>query len=88
MFKRILYKIDTSGLEKMSDLKCPFCGKLQKDEPSKSWFYGRKIKDSTAKSVASITCSRYNCECGKPFNFYLTTKNKSWTIPKSKSGFN
>ena len=33
---------------------------------------------------ASVNCSHYYCECGKAFRFYLTTKRKYWTIPKSK----
>ena len=44
----------------MSDVKCPFCGKLQKDEPSKSWAYGKMIKSRTKEKTiwgASVKCS-------------------------------
>lgn len=39
---------------------------------------------SGTKWGAAVTVSRYLCECGNPFNFFLTTKGKSWTIPKKK----
>lgn len=66
---------------------CPSCGKTQSQEPTKSWTYGKMIEKRTSKGTkwgASVNCSQYYCECGKPFRFYLTTKGKSWTIPKSK----
>lgn len=68
-------------------VKCPFCEIEQKQKPSKTWAYGTMIKARTEKGIewgASVKCSQYNCECGKPFRFYLTTKGKYWTIPKSK----
>jgi len=68
-------------------IKCPFCKKNQGQEPIKSWAYGRMIEKRTKEGTkwgASVNCSQYHCECGKPFRFYLTTKGKSWTIPKSK----
>ncbi len=43
-------------------------------------------KDKSGTSWgASVKCSRFECKCGKGFNYYLTSKNKSWTIPKKKS---
>ncbi|MDE1818480.1 MAG: hypothetical protein KGI19_07745 [Thaumarchaeota archaeon] len=39
---------------------------------------------SGTKWGAAVTCSRYLCKCGKPFNYFLSSKGKSWTIPKSK----
>lgn len=70
------------------DIKCPLCKSIQKKQPTKSWTYGKIIERKTKKGTewgASINCSHYICECGKPFNFFLTTKGRSWTIPKSKS---
>lgn len=65
--------IQQTKLMKMSDAKCPFCGKFQTKNPVKEWGYsGRKV-------------SRYDCKCGKSFNFFIITKGKSWTIPKPKS---
>ncbi len=71
----------------MDNVKCPYCGNLQKDDPIKSWSYGKMIEARTKEKTiwgASVKCSQYQCNCGKPFKFYLTTKGKSWTIPKSK----
>jgi len=71
----------------LTEAKCPFCGKNQTQKPIKSWTYGKMIErrdESGTKWGAVVTVTRYLCECGKPFNFFLTTKNKSWTIPKSK----
>jgi len=72
----------------MTSVKCPFCRKLQKDKPIKSWSYGtlieKKIQEKTIWG-SSIKCSRYICKCGKSFNFYLTQKGKSWTNPKPQS---
>ena len=72
----------------MNDVKCPHCGTKQKNKPTKSWPYGRKIKKEVAgktKLVSCITCYRYVCKCEKSFLFYLTTRNTSWTIPKPKT---
>ena len=71
------------------DVICPLCGKKQDQKPIKSWSYGKMIEKRTPKEGgtvwgASVNCSQYHCKCGKPFRFYLTTKGKSWTIPKSK----
>ena len=69
-------------------IKCPFCNKNQKQKPLKSWAYGKMIEKRTkggTKWGASVNCSRYTCNCGKFFNFYLTSKGRHWTIPKSKS---
>ena len=69
------------------DIKCPICKKKQSQKPVKSWSYGKMIEKRTTKGTvwgASVNCSQYHCECGKSFRFYLTTKGKSWTIPKSK----
>ena len=68
-------------------IKCPHCGKLKKQKLIKSWTYGRMFKSITKKGIkfgASIKCSRYQCECGKPFNHFSSPKGKSWTIPKMK----
>jgi hypothetical protein len=70
----------------MNEVKCPYCEKIQKDEPVKSWSYGKIIKSHTKEKTtwgASVKCSQYTCKCGKSFKFYLTTNGKSWTIPKS-----
>jgi len=70
------------------NIKCPQCGIIQSQEPTKSWNYGKMIEKRTSKGTvwgASIKCSQYYCECGNPFRFYLSTKGKSWTIPKSKN---
>ena len=72
----------------MHNPKCPFCDREQTQKPVKTWAYGKMIVKKTVKSTvwgASINCSKYHCKCGKSFNVYLTTKGKSWTIPKSKS---
>lgn len=69
------------------EIICPFCDKNLKEQPIKSWTYGKMIEKKTEKGTewgASVTCSRYSCKCGHRFNFFLTTKGKSWTIPKSK----
>ena len=68
-------------------IKCPFCNKNQEQKPLKSWKYGKMIEKRTVDGTqwgAAVNCSQYRCECGKPFRFYLTTKGKSWTIPKLK----
>jgi len=68
-------------------IKCPFCDKEQKQEPKKTWTYGKMIEKMTKNGMvrgASCNCSIYLCDCGKSFKFYLTTKGKYWTIPKSK----
>lgn len=67
--------------------KCPFCKKEQSQKPINSWVYGKMIEGSTktgTKWGAQANVSRYVCKCGKVFNFFLTTKGKSWTIPKAK----
>lgn len=71
----------------MSSPKCPHCSKIQSQKPLKSWEYGKLIvkRDSNGtKWGPSVKCSRYICKCSKAFNFFLTTKGKSWTIPKQK----
>jgi len=68
-------------------IECPLCHKIQKQKPKKSWHYGKMIEEKTSEGTkwgASVKCSQYSCKCGKSFKFYLTTKGKSWTIPKSK----
>lgn len=67
--------------------KCPFCGKNQTQNPIKTWAYGKMIEKRTSEKTtmgASVNCSRYECKCGKLFNFYVSPK-KNWTIPKSKN---
>lgn len=67
--------------------KCPFCNHKQIDQPVKSWAYGKMIEKRTNEGTiwgASVNCSQYYCKCGKQFRFYLSTKGKSWTIPKLK----
>ena len=69
------------------EIKCPYCHKNQNQKPIKSWGYGRMIEKRTKDGTifgASVNCARYSCVCGKAFNFFLTTKGKSWTIPKLK----
>jgi len=51
---------------------CPECGKKQINKPIKNWKY------------ASTVVNRYQCKCGKIFNFYKGKKS-TWTIPKSKN---
>ena len=66
---------------------CPYCNREQNQKPVKSWAYGKMIEKRTENGTkwgASVNCSRYSCNCGKSFNFFLTTKGKFWTIPKSK----
>lgn len=70
------------------EIECPHCKKNQSQKPVKSWAYGKMIEKRTKTGTifgASVNCSRYSCKCGKNFNFFLTTKGKSWTIPKSKN---
>ena len=70
------------------EIKCPYCHKNQNQKPIKSWTYGKMIEKRTetvTKWGATVNCARYSCKCGKTFNFYLTTKGKYWTIPKSKA---
>ncbi len=65
---------------------CPFCSKKQTQEPVKTWKYGKMIISRTEKGTkwgSAITCSRFNCKCGKKFNSYNSAKGKSWTIPKN-----
>jgi len=69
------------------EIKCPYCNSEQKQKPVKSWVYGKMIEKRTETGTlwgAQVNCSRYSCKCGKSFNFFLTTKGKFWTIPKSK----
>ncbi len=70
------------------EIKCPNCGNKQNQKPLKSWTYGRMIehKEKTGgiKWGAKVTVTRYACKCGKSFNFFLSSNNKSWTIPKAK----
>jgi len=72
------------------EIKCPHCDKNQKQKPVKSWQYGKMIEEKTKSGTkwgASVNCSHYYCNCGKSFKFYLTTKGKFWTIPKSKKEY-
>jgi len=70
------------------DVLCPFCGNKQKQLPVKTWPYGKLIQKvvsgKTTVMGSHITCSRYQCKCGKFFNFYQTKNNKSWTNPKPR----
>lgn len=69
------------------NIACPYCDKKRKRNPTKTWTYGKMIEKRTKNGTewgASVDCSQYYCECGKAFRFYLTTKGKFWTIPKSK----
>jgi len=61
-----------NNLEKLDRPKCPFCGKIQTQNPVKSWKYLRTVK-----------VSRYGCACGRFFHHYISPKN-TWTIPKQK----
>jgi len=67
---------------------CPICNIEQKNQPIKTWSFGKLIEKRTKSGTVwgtSIDCSQYRCECGKYFRFYFTPKGKSWTIPKAKS---
>lgn len=71
----------------LTKIVCPNCNKVQKQNPKKSWTYGKMIVGRTTKGTQwgpSVECSMYDCSCGKSFRYYLTAKGKSWTIPKSK----
>ena len=58
----------------MSKIKCPECGELQSENCVKEWKYGY------------VQCFRYNCKkCEKFFNYYISSKGKTWTIPKPKN---
>ena len=66
---------------------CPICNIEQKNQPTKTWSYGKMIKKRTKSGTvwgASVNCSQYYCKCGKPFKLYLTSNGKSWTILKVK----
>ena len=69
-------------------IKCPRCTKTQNQNPEKTWQYGKiilKRNEDGTKWGASIHCSRYFCEkCKQSFNYYVSSKDKTWTIPKSK----
>ena len=54
----------------MNEIMCPFCNSEQK-KLIKKWKY------------SSVEVSRYQCNCGKPFNSYKGKKS-TWTIPKSR----
>jgi hypothetical protein len=72
----------------LTKILCPICDKEQKQEPKKSWTYGKMIEGRTVDGTqwgASVRCSMYDCKCGKSFRYYLTVKGKSWTIPKKKT---
>jgi len=57
----------------MGKIECPFCGIFQKEHAiSRTWKYGANV------------VTRFECKCGKSFNFYKNTKS-SWTIPKKIS---
>jgi hypothetical protein len=71
----------------LNEIICPICNKEQKQKPKKTWAYGKMIEARTidgTKWGASVRCSNYECKCGKSFRYYLTSKGKSWTIPKKK----
>jgi len=70
----------------MDKPKCPFCGKIQVQNPLKSWKYGKIIVKRTEKGTEwgnSVKCSRYQCDCKKLFNFY---QSKNSTKVKRKIG--
>lgn len=55
----------------MTEIYCPYCKvKQNANECNKSWTY-KKSK-----------VQRFECKCGKYFNFYQSEKT-SWTIPKN-----
>ena len=51
-----------------------------------NWQYGKIISKKTKDGTewgAAIHCSRYYCKkCEQSFNYYVSSKNKTWTIPK------
>ena len=58
----------------MEQVKCPICSTIQKPHYCISkWKYGK------------TEVSRYECKCGRDFNFYHSLKS-NWTIPKTKKG--
>jgi len=57
---------------KLKKIQCPYCNEYQIEKPEKNWKYKTNVK-----------VSRYNCKCGRFFNFYQGAKS-SWTIPKHK----
>ena len=55
----------------MKEIRCPFCNIIQKPSwCSNQWKYSTK------------NVSRYECECGKNFNCYISN-NTYYTIPKT-----
>ena len=65
---------------------CPYCRYIQTNEPQKTWTYGKLIIKKTKKATLwgdSVICSRYQCKCGRFFNYYKG-RTSSWTIPKSR----
>ena len=73
----------------MNNPQCPFCDKKQLEKPLKSWQYGKmikkRIKGGKIEWGATINVERYACKCGKFFNQCISTKGKSWTIPKRET---
>ena len=69
-----------------SQITCPRCQKTQTQKPEKNWQYGKIISKRTKDGTewgAAIHCSRYYCKkCEQSFNYYVSSKNKTWTIPK------
>ena len=69
-------------------IKCPLCGLVQQQDPVKKWNYGKIIKKRSTDGTqwgTAIHCSRYCCsKCEKFFNYYVSSKDKTWTIPKAK----
>ena len=80
--------MDTDDVLSKTPIKCPLCGLTQKQDPVKKWNYGKIIKKRSTDGTqwgAAIHCSRYCCnKCEKFFNFYVSSKDKTWTIPKTK----
>ncbi len=59
-----------SEIQDLENIVCPFCKTIQKPHCLvNSWSYSK------------TSVYRYECKCGKNFNFYRS-KLSSWTIPK------
>lgn len=55
-----------------TDITCPYCSTKTKKLQVKKWKY------------SNTEVVRYQCECGRLFNFYKGKKS-TWTIPKTKN---
>jgi len=68
--QKLVVIIEDYRLLLLTEIKCPYCGKIQTQKPQKTWKYG-----------TAVNVSRYKCGCGKLFNYYNSSE-KTWTIPR------